>query len=130
MNKFTIRLMALTIAGQCAVAGAAEQTQGLPDHLQNLQVLTKQVTDEGTQLLQQQQALQDQIANLAKQRRVIEEREKELSRTMLEHTKRLEMQKRALETIEQQLSDEKRAYADQVKRFDDLRAQLDTGAPK
>lgn len=130
MNRRITYLAALAMAAQCATVAAADQGQSLPDHLQNLQVLTKQVTDEGAQLLQQQQALQDQIAGLAKQRRLIEERERELSRTMLEHTKRLEMQKRALETIEQQLAEEKRAYADQVKRFDDLRAQLDTGAAK
>jgi septal ring factor EnvC (AmiA/AmiB activator) len=130
MVKFRIYAIALMLIAPCCAANADDLAPSPPSHIQDLQNLNKQVSDEGAQLLQQQQALQDQIANLAKQRREIEDRQKELSRTMLEHAKRLEMQKQALDTLEQALKDERKSYAEQVKRFDDLRAQIDKGMTK
>lgn len=130
MVKFRIYAIALMLIAPCCMANADDLASTPPSHIQDLQNLNKQVSDEGAQLIQQQQALQDQIANLAKQRREIEDRQKELSRTMLEHAKRLEMQKQALDSLEQALKEERRSYAEQVKRFDDLRAQIDSGMTK
>ena len=105
-------------------------TQAMDKQAMDKQVTDKEMTDNEAQVLQQQQILQEQVANLIKQGYAIEERSKELSRIMIEHEKRLEAQKNALATLEQQLTEEKKAYAEQVKRYDDLKAQLEIGMAK
>src|SRR3569832_2078510 len=126
MTTHAKHLTPLVVLGYSLAAVAVVVVLSFSD---NLQSMNKQVAEQGNQLLVQQRNLQDEIVAQANQRRAIEEREKEVARTMREHEKRLEDQQKTIEALEKQLAEQKKSYEEQRRRFEDLRSQL-ASAPR